>query len=229
MAEETKNKNVLFLSLLSLGIVYGDIGTSPLYAVNQIFFGHGNVAVNRPDVLGAISLVFWAITLLIALKYVIFVLRADDEGKGGVFALYGILNKLHFAGKKIYIFLLIVAAGMLFGDGIITPAISVISSSEGLANETSALAPLIVPLTVIILTLLFLIQRKGTAKVGTFFAPAIIVWFVSISILGGIQIFKYPQITLALNPYYGLVFLFSHSFLSILFTLGTVLKKTLPL
>lgn len=219
----SKNKNVFLLSLGALGVVYGDIGTSPLYAINEIFFGHGKLALTRLDILGGISLVFWALTLLIAIKYIVLVLRADNEGKGGVFALYGILEKLQFKGKYLYISLLIIAAGLLFGDGIITPAISVISSTEGLANITTSLTPFIVPLSLIILTALFVIQKKGTAKLGAFFAPAIIVWFVSIAVLGAMAIVQTPQILLALNPSFAFLFLTTHSILPILLTLGAVM------
>ncbi len=223
MSTDTKRKNIFFLSLAALGVVYGDIGTSPLYAINEIFFGHGHVGLTMPDILGAISLVVWTLTLLIALKYVLLVLRADHDGKGGVFALYSLLQQLSFKGKAIFTAMLIIAAGLLFGDGIITPAISVISSTEGLATAKSQLAPLIVPLSIIILTVLFIIQRKGTAKIGTFFAPAIIVWFVSIASIGILMIRNNPEILLALNPYYGLAFLLSHSLLSVLITLGSVM------
>ncbi len=220
---EIKAKSLLLLSLGALGVVYGDIGTSPLYAVNQIFFGHGNTALTRMNILGAISLIFWTITLLISIKYIILVLQADHEGKGGVFALYGLLERLRFKGKGLFIFLLIVAAGLLFGDGIITPAISVLSSTEGLANINNGLIPFIVPITLAILTALFFIQKKGTATVGILFAPIIIVWFVSIAIMGGNSIMHNPQILIALNPYYGLLFLVSHSFISILLTLGAAM------
>lgn len=218
-----RKKNILFLSLLSLGVVYGDIGTSPLYAVNQIFFGHANIKINSLNILGGISLVFWALTLLIAIKYVIIVLKADNNGDGGVFAIYGIIENLKFKSKWIYTSLLLIAAGLLFGDGVITPAISVISSTEGIANISSSLIPFIVPTTLIILTGLFIIQRKGTTKVGSLFAPLIILWFASIAALGIFQIIKTPQIFLALNPYYAFSFLTTHSLLSVLFTLGAVM------
>ncbi len=216
-------KNIVFLSLAALGVVYGDIGTSPLYAINEIFFGHGKATLSRMDILGAISLVVWSITLLIAVKYIIFVLKADNHGEGGVFALYGLIDQLKTKSKWIYIALLIIAAGLLFGDGIITPAISVISSIEGLAIATNAFTPYIVPITILILTGLFAIQSKGTSKVGSLFAPAIIVWFVSIIFFGVRWIITSPQIFLALNPYYAIYFLFSHSLLAVLLTLGAVM------
>lgn len=220
---EEKHRGLLFLSLAALGVVYGDIGTSPLYAINQVFFGLGKATTSFADVLGGISLVTWSLTLLIAIKYVIFVLKADNKGEGGVFALYGLLDQLKSRSKWIFIALLIIAAGLLFGDGIITPAISVISSIEGLSVVTTAFNPYIVPLTLVILTGLFLIQSKGTAKIGTLFGPIIIVWFVSIAIFGMRWVLADPQIMLALNPLYGIRFLFTHSLLDVLLTLGAVM------
>jgi KUP system potassium uptake protein len=223
MAARSKKNNLMAFSLAALGVVYGDIGTSPLYTINQIFFGHGHVSLTKLDILGAISLVFWALTLLISIKYVAFVLRADDESKGGVFALYNLLQKLYFRSKKFVIPLLIFAAGLLLGDGVITPAMSVISSTEGLANVHAGLTPLVVPVALLLLTGLFVMQKIGTAKIGSFFGPAISVWFVSIAALGYLQISRAPSIFLSVNPYYALHFLLNHSLLSILFTIGAVM------
>ncbi len=136
--------NLLKLSLGALGVVYGDIGTSPLYAINEIFFGHAGIVHNLQNILGGISLVIWSLSIIVAFKYIIYVLRADNDGEGGVFALYGLLSKKKFKGGLVVTTLLIFAAGLLYGDGIITPAISVISAVEGLKggvfslNETRA-------------------------------------------------------------------------------------------
>lgn len=176
--------NLLKLSLGALGVVYGDIGTSPLYAVNEIFFGKANVIHSIQNILGGISLVVWALTIIVAFKYIIFVLRADNDGEGGVFALYGLLSKKKFQLGKIVTILLIFAAGLLYGDGIITPAISVISAVEGLKVVTVAFEPFIIPITIAILTGLFLVQNKGTHRIGSVFGPIIIVWFFSIASLG---------------------------------------------
>ncbi len=216
-------KTTLFLSLAALGIVYGDIGTSPLYAINEIFFGHGKATLSRLDVLGAISLVVWSLTLLIAFKYVVFVLKADNKGEGGVFALYSLIEKIRSKSKVILSVLLIIAAGLLFGDGIITPAISVISSIEGLTVATNTFSPYVVPLTIIILTGLFAIQSKGTSKVGSLFGPIVIVWFASIFFFGTVSILHTPQIFLSINPYYAFYFLLHHTFLDVLLTLGAVM------
>ena len=215
--------NLLKLSLGALGVVYGDIGTSPLYAINEIFFGHAGVVHNIQNILGGISLVIWFLSIIVAFKYIIFVLRADNDGEGGVFALYGLLSKKKFKGGLVVSTLLIFAAGLLYGDGIITPAISVISAVEGLKVVTATFEPFIIPLTIIILTGLFLIQNKGTHKIGSVFGPIIIVWFLSIASLGFVQIIKHPQILQAFNPIYAILFLQNHSIKEILLVLGSVM------
>lgn len=216
-------KGLLILSLAALGVVYGDIGTSPLYAINTIFFGRVNVGFAQNDILGGISLVIWSLTLLISIKYIIFVLRANNNGEGGVFALYALIEKLKTKKKTIFLILLMIAAGLLFGDGIITPAISVISSIEGLGVATNFFNPYIVLITVLILTGLFLIQSKGTSKVGAVFGPIIIVWFLSIAFFGAQAVIAHPAILLAFNPYYAINFLFTHSLFTVFVTLGAVM------
>lgn len=216
-------RKLFFLSLAALGVVYGDIGTSPLYTINEIFFGHARAHITRMDVLGSISLVIWALTIVISFKYIVFVLRADNDGEGGVFALYGLLNRLTKKNKAIIFTLLMIAAGLLFGDGIITPAISVISSVEGLRVATPLLSPFVVPATILILTALFAIQNKGTNKVGSIFGPIILIWFVAIAILGMRQIIANIQVISALNPLYALKFLFSHDLYTLFLTMGAVM------
>lgn len=211
------------MSLGALGVVYGDIGTSPLYAINEIFFGHAELVKNIPNILGAISLVVWALTIIVAFKYVFFVLRADNDGEGGVFALYGLLSKKRFASKALITTLLIFAAGLLYGDGIITPAISVISAVEGLKVSTIAFEPFIVPITLIILTGLFMIQSKGTKKIGTIFGPIIVVWFLLIGFFGFLQVIKQPNIFQVFNPFHAINFLLSHSLKENFFVLGSVM------
>ncbi|MBI4973567.1 KUP/HAK/KT family potassium transporter [Candidatus Roizmanbacteria bacterium] len=225
-SEDSKsgNKGKFFiLALAALGVVYGDIGTSPLYAVNEIFFGHARASVNRADVLGTISLIIWAITIAISFKYVVFVLRADSDGEGGVFALYSLLDKLKMKAKPIMTTLLIIAAGLLFGDGIITPAISVVSAIEGLKVVTPTFTPYVVPITIAILTGLFFIQSKGTAKVGKIFGPIVVVWFVTIALLGLNQIIQYPDILNALNPIHAITFLATIKLKTLFFVLGAVI------
>jgi KUP system potassium uptake protein len=194
----------LALSLGALGVVYGDIGTSPLYSVNEIY-QHLKHHITQTDVLGFTSLVLWALTIIVSFKYVIFVLKADNDGEGGVFALYGLLKKLNTKSKAVIAALLILAAGLLFGDGIITPAISVVSAVEGLKVVTETFSPFVVPITIGILTALFFIQSSGTSKIGKLFGPIIIIWFVSIAVLGGKQIIAHPNILKAVNPSFSLL------------------------
>ncbi|HSW90212.1 MAG TPA: KUP/HAK/KT family potassium transporter [Patescibacteria group bacterium] len=213
----------LLLSLGALGVVYGDIGTSPLYAIKEIFFGHSKLVVSQPHILGVMSLVFWALTLIVSFKYVVLVLRADHDGEGGVFALYGLLNKKNLKGVFVLGSILILAAGLLLGDGVITPAISVISSVEGLEVLTGALHPYILPLTILILTGLFFIQSYGTDKIGKLFGPIIAIWFLAIGVLGASQILQFPNVLLALNPLYAIQFLFQTPFYVLLLILGSVM------
>jgi len=195
-----RSKALLPLVIGSLGVVFGDIGTSPLYAVNEIFFGHGMEDYSASYVTGIISLLIWCLTIIVAFKYVIFILRADSEGEGGVFALLSLVLKYAKKKSKYFVLLLLFAAGLLYGDGIITPAISVLSAVEGLKIVTISMEPFIIPLTLVILSGLFIMQRFGTGKVGKIFGPIIIVWFIAIGILGFNQLIQHPQILWALNP-----------------------------
>jgi KUP system potassium uptake protein len=196
--------SVVGLTIGAMGVVYGDIGTSPLYAINEIFFGHSAIPASRDNVIGTISLVLWTITLVVLFKYLIFVLRADNDGEGGTFALYGLVHKHKRRGLGFLLWILMLAAGLLFGEGIITPAISVLSAVEGLAIVTPAFDRFIVPLTLAILTGLFLVQQSGTAKVGRVFGPVILCWFSAIGGLGAVQVAKHPEILAALDPMRGL-------------------------
>lgn len=215
--------NILFLSLGALGVVFGDIGTSPLYAIREIFFSHAHIELNQVDILGSISLVFWALTIIVSFKYVVYVLRADNDGEGGVFALYSLLHKYKQKWPILVSAMLIFAAGLLFGDGIITPAISVISAVEGLAVITSKFEPLVVPITIIILTGLFAIQSRGTAKIGGIFGPIILVWFASLGALGLWHTIQNPTILAALNPWYIVQFLRHQHLVQIMAVLGSVM------
>lgn len=220
MKSQTKT---LGLAIGAIGVVYGDIGTSPLYAINEIFFGHHYQMSNAESVLGPISLVVWALTIIISIKYLFFVLRADNDGEGGVFALYAHLHQ--FRNKAIYYLkiLLILAAGLLVGEGIITPAISVLSAVEGLAIYNSDLASKIIPITLIILTALFVIQSKGSSLLGKIFGPVAILWFLAIAIFGGISVFETPQILYAFNPFYAFHFLKIVTLHQALMVLGSVM------
>jgi KUP system potassium uptake protein len=211
------------LTLGALGIVFGDIGTSPLYAINEIFYGHGGVSVTPDHVLGSISLAIWALTIVVAIKYTLFVLRAHNDGEGGVFALYGLLHKYKKRRTKVMLWLLMLGAGLLFGDGIITPAISVMSAVEGLRAAAPTLSQAVIPVTVAILTCLFAFQSKGTAKVGSVFGPILIVWFFAIALLGAHQIIHAPAILKAFNPYYALALIRESGPYNTLLVLGSIM------
>ena len=195
------------LTVGALGVVYGDIGTSPLYAMDQLFLGRGEASRAPADVIGGVSLVIWTITVIVAIKYALLVLRAQNDGEGGVFALYGLLHDGKKRATTLLLWALMLGAGLLFGDGIITPAISVLSAVEGLQVATPELASLIVPVTIGLLTALFLIQFKGASGIGIIFGPILALWFVAIAVLGVRQIVVHPDILAAFNPLYGLQFL----------------------
>ncbi len=211
------------LSIGALGVVYGDIGTSPLYAVDQIFSGPAAVAPTPANVLGSISLAIWTITLIVSVKYAALVLNAENDGEGGVFALYGLLHKYKRHGARVLLWSLMLGAGLLFGDGMITPAISVLSAVEGLEVATPALAPYVIPITLALLAGLFAIQFKGASRIGFFFGPILIVWFLVIAALGVAQIARAPQILWAFNPIFGLAFLAHAGFREALLILGAMM------
>ena len=213
------------LTIGAIGVVFGDIGTSPLYAVDQIFYGPAHIAPTPDNVFGCISLVIWALTLIVSLKYATFVLRADSDGEGGVFALYSLLHKYRDESPRLRILLagLVLGAGFLFGDGIITPVISVLAAVEGLKVATPMFADAVVPITCVILALLFAVQSNGTAGVGRIFGPILILWFGIIAALGIVQIRLHPEILRAVNPVYGVMFLQQTGARSVLLTLGALM------
>ncbi|HET7370216.1 MAG TPA: potassium transporter Kup [Gammaproteobacteria bacterium] len=203
----------LATSLAVLGVVYGDIGTSPIYAFRACFEGANPVAVNPTDVLGLLSLIFWTLILVISLKYMTFVLRADNRGEGGIFALIGLLRPwkgLERRRRWLLIMTGLFGAALLYGGIMITPAISILSAVEGLTVATSAFGDFVIPLTIIILVLLFAFQKHGTAKVGAVFGPIMVVWFVVLAVLGLSAIVQEPQVLKAVNPLYAIQF-FHHT------------------
>src|SRR5258707_6432383 len=186
-----------FLALTALGVVYGDIGTSPLYAFQVALAGIGHPVPTAADVLGVVSLIFWALMAMVSLKYVVFVLRADNDGEGGILALLSLVAPERVAnGARIPFLVLlgIVGAALLYGDGVITPAISVLSAMEGLKLVTPAFDIFILPFTLAILIGLFIIQRRGTATIGRLFGPVMVIWFIVIGTLGFINIWAAPGI-----------------------------------
>ncbi len=207
----------------ALGVVYGNIGTSPLYAFNQIFSPASSFALSEQHAFQAISLIFWSLTLLISFEYLLLVLRADHKGEGGVFALLALLGGPAAKRFRLITGLLMFSAGFLYADGIITPAISVLSAVEGLGVATSTFIPYVMPLSLLILTVLFSVQHLGTGKVGTMFGPIIILWFISIGALGLHQILQHPEILLAVHPGYAVQFFQETSWPVILTVLGAVM------
>jgi KUP system potassium uptake protein len=199
--------NLAALTIGAIGVVYGGIGTSPLYAIEQIFLGPAGVPPTPGNVRGAISLAVWTIILIVAIEYALLVLRAENDGEGGLFALYGLLHKYKNQGMKVLLWSLMLGAGLLLGDGMITPAISVLSALEGLEAAAPAFSSLIIPITAILLTGLFAIQFKGASGIGVIFGPIPLVWFTAIAALGTAAIARDPAILAAFNPAYGIVFL----------------------
>jgi KUP system potassium uptake protein len=202
--------NPWFLALTALGVVYGDIGTSPLYAFQVALTGIGHPVPTAADVLGIVSLIFWALMVMVSLKYVTFVLRADNEGEGGILALLSLVGADRVAdGAKLpaLVLLGVVGAALLYGDGVITPAISVLSAMEGLKLVAPSFQTFIVPATMAILIGLFVIQRRGTESIGRLFGPVMVIWFVVIGLLGATNIWTAPAIIKAINPAAAMGFL----------------------
>ncbi len=206
--------HMLKLTLGALGVVYGDIGTSPLYAIREcVAMPHG-VGPSAPNILGILSLVFWSITLVVSVKYLIFVMRADNNGEGGVLALMALVAPKDAEGSRrrsLWLALLgLFGAALLYGDGIITPAVSVLSAVEGLEVATSAFSPFVVPLTCVVLVILFAVQRRGTGGIGAVFGPVTLIWFVAIAIAGLPPLVRHPEILLAINPIHAIRFFAVH-------------------
>jgi KUP system potassium uptake protein len=198
------------LTLGALGVVFGDIGTSPLYAVQSVFNSGGGVHVTHTSVYGTISLIFWSITLVVSVKYLTFIMRADNRGEGGIMALTALLQgaKLRNAAVGATLVALgILGASLFYGDGAITPAISVLSAVAGLEVPVPSLASLVIPITVAVLCLLFAIQRFGTTLVGNLFGPVMLLWFGTIGLIGGVELVHHPAILAALSPTYAEQFL----------------------
>ncbi|MDQ1592237.1 MAG: system potassium uptake protein [Pyrinomonadaceae bacterium] len=219
-----RGRYLAVLSLTALGIVYGDIGTSPLYAMRECFHGPHAIAPTPDNIFGVLSLIFWALVIIISIKYCVFVLRADNRGEGGILALTALATPIKILSKrerKVLVVLGIFGAALLYGDGIITPAISVLGAIEGLNVATPLFAPYVVPTTIAILIGLFLIQSRGTAKVGQLFGPVMLAWFFVIALLGVVQIARHPSVVGAFNPVHAFNFFLRegwHGFL----VLGTV-------
>ena len=206
-AAHTPSTQLAALTIGALGVVYGDIGTSPLYALRECFHGSHGIAPTRDNVLGVLSLIFWSLTLIISVKYLVFVMRADNEGEGGILALLALVAKQPAsragAARPVLIALGLFGAALLYGDGMITPAISVLSAVEGLTVATHVFEPYVVPVSIVILLGLFLLQPRGTARVGRIFGPVMIVWFLVIASLGVRWILRDLHVIEAFDPRYA--------------------------
>lgn len=220
--ESTTPKYVALLTLGALGVVYGDIGTSPLYALRESF-AVADLEVSATNIMGVLSLIFWALVLVVSIKYLIFVLRADNDGEGGILALTSLIMRKAGASKSRLVLIAVGLFGtaLLYGDGMITPAISVLSAVEGLEVAVPALEPWVLFIAAAILLLLFTNQHRGTSTLGNFFGPIMIVWFSVLALLGAIQILEMPSVLEAINPLVGISFVIDHPLFAF-FALGGV-------
>jgi KUP system potassium uptake protein len=204
-----EKKGVLPLTVAAIGVVFGDIGTSPLYAMREAFHGSHPLAANHDNVLGVLSLISWSLIIVVTLKYVVFMMRADNRGEGGIMALLALVLRSttrNTRGRMILMSLGLFGAALFYGDGVITPAISVLSAVEGLEVATPALKPFVIPVTILVLIGLFLFQQKGTEMVGALFGPITLVWFAVLALLGIRNIVNYPQVLVAFSPGYAIAF-----------------------
>lgn len=202
------------LAIAALGVVFGDIGTSPLYALRTVFtIDNGAVSATREDVYGVISMMFWSITIIVSIKYVLILMRADNNGEGGVMALAALARRLYAkrrGGPTIFLVIGIVGVSLFYGDSVITPAVSVLSAVEGLETAAPSVGHLAVPIAAVILVVLFFVQRFGTERVGTLFGPVMLLWFVVIAAAGVPLIVKHPDVLLGLSPTWAIAFLIAH-------------------
>jgi len=196
------NGNVAKLAFGAIGVVFGDIGTSPLYAFRETFVGPHPLALDKLHILGVVSLIFWSMTLVVSIQYVSILMRADNKGQGGSLALVALISGKVSRAKYggIAVLLGVFATALFYGDSMITPAISVLSAVEGLTVVEQRLQPLVIPIALMLLIFLFLIQKRGTAKVGALFAPVMTIYFVVLAVLGITHLLQNPEILWALNP-----------------------------
>lgn len=222
--QNTTKSSLALLSLAALGIVFGDIGTSPLYALKECFHGAHAIPLTTNNIFGVLSLISWSLLFVISIKYIIYVMQADNRGEGGVLALMVLAIRRRRGSRRVSIGLLfagLFGSALIFGDGMITPAISVLSAVEGLAIATPLFSSYVVPITCLILAVLFFNQKRGTGKIGYFFGPIILLWFLVIGILGGLSIMQSPGIMSALNPLWALHFFLENGWQGFMI-LGTI-------
>jgi KUP system potassium uptake protein len=224
MQNKVSKPAVPALTLAALGVVFGDIGTSPLYALKESFHATRGLPINEINVLGILSLIFWTITLIVSIKYVLVIMRADNNGEGGIMALLALnLRQKGLSPRKKFIIIILgfVGASLFFGDGIITPAISVLSAVEGLSIATPAFDRYIIPISIGILVALFAVQRHGSAVMGKFFGPITLIWFLSIGAIGISSIIQSPFVLALLSPHWAFLFVVNNPFISF-FVMGAV-------
>ena len=222
-AHETKT-SLQLLVLGALGVVYGDIGTSPLYAFKELFAGNHPIPLTEANVFGGLSMIFWALMIIVSLKYIVFILRADNRGEGGMMALIALaLHEAQDKPKRAKWIMLagILGTAMFYGDGMVTPAISVLSAVEGLQVIAPQFHSVVIPITIVILTGLFMFQKHGTAKVGAFFGPIMGVWFTVLGVMGVYNVIENPHVLLALNPMYAIHLLIDNPHMA-MFAMGNV-------
>ena len=219
----------LAIALRALGVVFGDIGTSPLYALKECFHAAHGIPINFENVVGILSLIFWALVTVVSLKYVAFIMRADNNGEGGILSLLALtLRSEHKSNwrRSILVSIGLFGAALFFGDGIITPAISVLSAVEGLRVATPVLEPYVLPITITVLGSLFFIQRHGTASVGTLFGPIMLLWFLTLAWLGIINISRHPDVLHLINPLWAIRFIVEHQVIAFVVLGAVVLTVT---
>ncbi len=224
LTSEHKKSGLAGMTLAAVGIVYGDIGTSPLYTLKTVFDPAHGLAVTHNNLLGIVSLIFWGLTLIVSLKYVTLVLRADNRGEGGIMALMALVLSSVSKSSRWHVPLMVIGvfgATLFYGDSVITPAISVLSAIEGLEVATPAFSPYVVWLTIAVLVALYSVQSHGTAGIGRFFAPIMLIWFVALACMGVLNIIKSPAILAAVNPLHAVAFLLDNGRIAFL-SLGAV-------
>jgi len=227
--EQPHSSSAIGLMVGAVGVCYGDIGTSPLYTLKEVFVGGYGVQANHDGVLGVLSLIFWSLIWVVSIKYVIFVLRADNQGEGGVMALSALARRAATGRHKLQGMVVVaglIGAALFYGDSMITPAISVLSAIEGLEIAFDGLEHWVVPLSLIVLVGLFLIQKHGTARIGILFGPVMVAWFVALAALGAYGVWQEPEVLKAMNPGWALNFFISHPGIGVAILGATVLALT---
>ncbi len=226
---ERRRAGLLGLGLAAIGVVYGDIGTSPLYVIKTVFDPAGGLALDPANLVGIISLIFWSLMIVVSLKYVTLIMRANDHGEGGIMALLTLASSAVADRPRLRNAILLLGAfgaALFYGDGVITPAISVLSAVEGLEIATPLLKPYVIPITLVVLIALFFVQRRGTAGIGAVFGPIMLVWFSVLAGIGLINVVAAPAILAALNPFEGLAFCLHHGWLAFVALGAVVLALT---